>query len=89
MIDLEQVAIFKKFNGELDARTRMADSAERDLVSEDAWRQIERLLQDLYLVDAGLASQHYRHQLDVRLRETCRDAATVDAIRALARQRPL
>lgn len=86
MISLEKIAIFKKYNGDLDGRTRMADAQEKALVSDDDWRQIERMIQDLYLVETGLASQNYRAKVDAKLAEACSDATAVDAIKTLARE---
>lgn len=87
MIDLEKISIFCKYHGDLDGKTRMTSDREKALISDDDWHQIERMIQDLYLVEAGLASRNYRAKLDAALAESCSDAATVDALKALVLQR--
>lgn len=86
MISVEKISIFKKYLGDLDGKTLIGSVREQTLVNDDDWHQIQRMIQGLYLVEAGLATRNYRAKLDAELAESCSDAAAVDALKALARQ---
>ncbi|AMK77605.1 MULTISPECIES: hypothetical protein [Methylomonas] len=86
MINLEKVAIYRKFAGDIDGWARMASAAEKAMLTGDDWRQIDSFVQDFGLVKAGLASARYAEKLHARIVESITDAETLAALKELVEQ---
>jgi hypothetical protein len=86
MIDLEKIAIYKKFAGDIDGWARMASASEKAILTGDDWRQIDSFVQDFGLVQAGLASTRYAEKLHARIAESVSDAYTMAALKELGEQ---
>ncbi|MDT4290410.1 hypothetical protein RO575_12635 [Methylomonas sp. MO1] len=86
MIGLEKVAIYRKFAGDIDGWARMASASEKAILTGDDWRQIDSIVQDFGLVQAGLASTRYVEKLHARIAESVSDAYTMAALKELGEQ---
>jgi len=64
MISRAQMEVYAKYDGDVDARATFARSAERGLISEAVWRQVDRFREDLGRVRAGLATPEYAARVE-------------------------
>lgn len=69
MINLRKIEIFKKFSGDIDYFARVGTPQDKIDISDKDWSLIDSLIQDLELVDKGIASDSFVNSLDLRLKE--------------------
>lgn len=86
MINLEKIAIYRKFAGDIDGWARMASATEKATLTGDDWLQIDSFVQDFGLLKAGLASKRYAEKLHTRIAESVTDAETLAALQELGEQ---
>jgi|GEM_PF-774839 len=85
MITLEKIGVYQRYAGDLDAWARRAAAVEKTVITDDEWRWMDALVQDLELVQAGLASRRYAERLAARLAESVNDPEALALLNALAR----
>lgn len=62
-ITREQLEIFKKYSGDIDWIYRLNDEKGKALFdSNDSWRTISTLIEDIVLIDRGLVSDDYKNR---------------------------
>lgn len=83
MITQEKLRIYKKYDGSIDGWARSGRKKERNLMSDDDFSMIERLIQDLKLIDKGLAAEVYINDFYKRLNDNCDNAETIEQIKAM------
>jgi len=67
MITEEMLDIYSKFSGDIDGFTRTGSAHERSTISATQWLEIARLIQELHIVKASLASEQYSAQVEQSL----------------------
>lgn len=80
MITLKCIEIYEKYGGNGDGFLRCATSEERLLLNYRCWGLLDEFVQDLIIVKRGLASASFIELLDERLRKSCDDEATIQAL---------
>lgn len=83
MITQQKLDIFKKYAGDMDALGRAGNPADKDAISAHDWFVIGNLLQDIRLVNKGLASAAYADRAEEELKTACADAAVVEALKGM------
>ena len=83
MITKAKIEIYKKYKGDGDMFVRCMTKGERDIISNGDFGLIDDLLQNMEIVDKGLASQSFKDKLTNDLRETV-DIDCIDLIKQLA-----
>ena len=86
MINKEKMAVYQKYAGDMDGWARMASVAEKALISDADWYEINSFIQDYSLVKKGLASQRYADKLDARIEEATGSSEDRQALKALMMQ---
>ena len=86
MITLEKIDLYRKYSGDVDACVRTASPHARSIMSDGDWSEISAILQECFLVNAGLASARYTERISDRIAAATGDAATAEALRQLAAQ---
>lgn len=71
MITLRKIEIYRKFSGDIDHFARVSSHQDKIDISDKEWSLIDSLLQDLELVDKGLAADTFVKRLDERIKESC------------------
>ena len=86
MINKEKMAVYQKYAGDMDGWARMASVAEKALISDADWYEINSFIQDYSLVKKGLASQRYADKLDARIEAATPSPEDRQALKALMMQ---
>jgi ligand-binding SRPBCC domain-containing protein len=79
MITLNQLKIYSRYNGDVDAWARESSN---DVLSYHDWEVIEDLVQDLLLVKNHLVSWDYIYRVDKKLNETLASGKEVSYLRS-------
>ncbi len=82
MITRRKIKIYTKYEGDQDAGARGWSLFYE--MSDTDWGILERLIQDIILVNNGLASDDYAVALGKRLIENCDSPETIDRLKDLA-----
>ncbi len=80
MITENKLKLYAKYNGDIDEWARNNSKKELSIMSDDDWFLINGFIQDLTLVENGLASLGFRNSLNDRLKESCDTEKTIDKI---------
>lgn len=67
MITEEMLALYCRFDGDIDGFARAGLAHERVLISDQQWYELDALLQELHLAKANLVSAKYRAEIEQRL----------------------
>ncbi len=86
MITCRKIAVYQYFDGDIDGWVRMASIEQKQIISEEDWRLIESLLQDMYVINNGNASALFMEQVGACLSEHCEKTA-IEMLHAIAAQR--
>jgi hypothetical protein len=83
MLTLNKLKIFQQYSGDLNA-LRQTDSADKDAITSHDWFVIGNLIQDIKLVNRGLASPSYAGRAEEELRNACDNETTISELRKMA-----
>lgn len=84
MITQEKIKIYNSFQGDVDGWARMGSKKEKAIMSDGDWSLIDGLVQDIQLVEKGLASKEFSNTLHRRLVENCDNPETINQLRKVA-----
>ncbi|WP_139924828.1 hypothetical protein [Hymenobacter sp. DG01] len=62
MVTLEKLAIYRKYNGDIDSWVRCNIKSDTNIMDDADWYLISRLLSDLVLVENNLASDDLKNK---------------------------
>jgi hypothetical protein len=85
MLTLEKLRVYESFDGDIDGWARTARSGNPHDMTDADWFLIDELRQALHQVAAGLASSHYKAQVDKRLLDATDDEAVRERLLQLAK----
>jgi hypothetical protein len=71
MITEEKLKIFNRFNGDEDEFSRMGSDFEKKLFCKNEWMIIDRLYQDIELINKSLTSKLFEEETIIKLKENC------------------
>jgi len=83
MITQDKIKVYKRFDGDIDSWARSGSKNEKLVMNDGDWYMIEELIQDLSLVEKGLASVTFNNDLSNRLTENCDSEKTIQALKAI------
>jgi len=86
MITKAKLNIYKKYEGDGDMFVRCKNKSERDVIGNGDFGLIDDLLQNIEIVDKGLASQSFKDKLANDLREKV-DSDCIDLLKQLLMKR--
>ena len=84
MITKEKLKIYQSYKGDIDGWSRFAKGRQKEIFGDSDWSLIEGLIQDIKLVDRGLAANSYADDLITKLSTNCDYEETVVQLRDLA-----
>jgi hypothetical protein len=84
MITKAAVQVYREFNGNPNGYAQAVTPAQRAVLPERDWTLILDFIQDLYLVQQGLASPDYTARLERRLHDHCSGHEVIAALTGLA-----
>ena len=86
MLTEEKLKIYKRYHGDIDSWARSGTKKEKSIIDDNDWYTIDGLLQDLYLINKGVASEGFASSLSNRLKENCINNEVIEEIRKLGTQ---
>lgn len=88
MITQEKLKIYKKFNGDIDSWARSGRKKEKAIMEDKDWGMIDGFIQDLKLIDKGLAAEVYIDGVYKRMNDHCDSTVTIEEITFLMDKKP-
>lgn len=85
MITEKKLALYRKYKGNADMFQMAALPWQRNKIQQEDWTLISQLIQDLKLVNNGLAAESYKEAVLDRMKANCEDEKTIEALRKLAK----
>lgn len=81
MITLAKINIFKRYRGEIDNWARSGTKKEKIIMNDEDWYKINDFIQDLRIINNGLASQEFIKKIEVKLQIQCDSLETIQSIK--------
>ncbi|WP_342644622.1 hypothetical protein [Mucilaginibacter sp. CSA2-8R] len=88
MITTEKLNIYQRFNGDSHEWGQFGSEADKAAMDDDDWMIIDGLVQDICLVNTGLAADALIKSVDEKLDEYCADEYAIHALKSLALGKP-
>ncbi len=83
MVTSKHLRIYENYGGDGDMLIRTGSNEEKELMNYETWTLIDELIQNLELVEKGLASDNFKSQTLSKLKEVCDNEKTQEALRNL------
>ncbi len=83
MITRRKIEIYKKFSGDIDHFARVGTHQDKIDISDKDWSLIDSLLQDLEIVDKGLAADTFVIRLDELIKEFCESEGVLQELKRI------
>lgn len=83
MITRDKLKIYKKYSADIDGWARVGKKSELEIMNDDDWTLIDELLQNLELVEKGLASDSIKSQILDKLNGSCDSDKTKQELKSL------
>lgn len=80
MLTTAQLAVFINYQWDLRFFESQASTAEKELMSNVDWDEVNELLQDLRLYHQHLVSKEYARKILANLRQVCADEETAQIL---------
>lgn len=84
MITKEKLNVYKYFNGDIDGLARVGTAEQKALIGNKEWFTIDSLIQDIEMVNRGLAGQALMSVINERLLECCDSEETIQELKQIA-----
>lgn len=84
MITKEHLEIYKKYKGDGDGFIRCATLQERAIMDYEHWSLIDDLIQNLNLIDNGLASDSFIESTRKKMKINCENEETIYFLKAIS-----
>lgn len=84
MITIEKLLIFKEFKGDVDSWSRQSSINSEYYFESKDWTLIDNLIQDVIIVNNGLASKVFTDKLENDLLKNCDCNETMILLKNLA-----
>ena len=84
MITMANLKEYEEYHGYYDGFYMQKVKNGTNLTTDTEWYLINDLIQDVQLVDKGLASKEFSDNLQKRLRENCDNEGTITQLKELA-----
>jgi len=83
MITAEKLKIYKKCSGNIESWDRFGKKKDKSFLEYEEWELIDELIQNLELVEKGLASDSFKTQTLNKLNEICDSEKTKQELKSL------
>ena len=83
MITKEKIIVYQKMGGDIDHLERIGSKKEKKLMDGNTWSMIDGFIQDLGLIQKGLASLNFEREVLDRLEKETDCPQTIDEIKNL------
>lgn len=71
MLTAKKITTYNKYSGDIDMWARMRKSRELEIMSDEDWTLIDELIQNIGLIEKGLASKAFEAETINKLNEVC------------------
>lgn len=83
MVTENKIKVYKRYDGDIDVWARSGSKKEKSIMTDEDWYVIDGLIQDLSMVEKGLASSDFNENLNVKLKKICDSDSTVNQLQKL------
>lgn len=83
MITTEKLKIYKKYSGNIEGWDRFGKKKDKSFLEYEEWELIDELIQNLELVEKGLASDSFKSQTLDKLNSACDSENTKEELKSL------
>ncbi len=83
MINIEKIKIYNSYRGDVDGFGR-ASNRDKRIIDSSEFSFIESIIQDIKLIEKGLASENYISLVNKKLLENCNDMDTINYLKSSA-----
>ena len=83
MITLERLKIYKKYSGNIESWDRFGKKKDKGFLEYEEWELIDELIQNIELVEKGLASESFKSQTLNKLNDACDNEKTQQDLKTL------
>ena len=83
MITTEKLKIYKKYSGNIEGWDRFGKKKDKSFLEYEEWELIDELIQNLELVEKGLAADSFKTQTLNKLNEACDNEKTQQELKSL------
>ena len=83
MITTEKLKIYKKYSGNIEGWDRCGKKKDKSFLEYEEWELIDELIQNLELVEKGLASDSFKSQTLDKLNSACDSENTKEELKSL------
>lgn len=84
MISIQQIRIYQRFGGDADGLALIGTKDEKRAINGNDWALITDMVQDISLVNEGLASANYKAKLLKKLKSNCGDDEVITQLYQMA-----
>ena len=85
MLTKDKIKIYKSYKGDIDLWARTMKAKNKSVMNTSDWAMIEQLIQDIGLVERGLASTEYCKVVNERLQKNCDSNQTINELKKYAK----
>lgn len=86
MITKEKLEIYSKYGGLNDGLSLVGTEEQKKIFSDDDWSIIDGFVQDIIIVENGLASKKYTEDLKQKLNENCSSREVIEQLIEIANE---
>ena len=83
MITAEKLKIYKKYSGNIESWDRFGNKKDKKFLEYEEWELIDELIQNLELLEKGLASDSFASQTIDKLKKVCDSEKTQEELKFL------
>ena len=80
MITKDKINIYLKYNADIDSWARYGTKSDKNVLKDDDWYTIDKLIQNATLLKNNLASEKFKDKLNEEINNSCHDKTVIDKI---------
>jgi hypothetical protein len=85
MLTKEKIKVYISYNGDIDMWVRTGKANDKTVMNNSDWAMIEQLLQDIHLVEKGLASPESSKSVNESIQHNCDNNDTINELKQYAK----
>jgi hypothetical protein len=84
MLTVEKIRVYRKYGGDMDGLARAKKPDDSSLITNEEWFLIDSLVQKLFLIKSGKASQAYAERISVEVRQRVENEEVIRELMEIA-----
>jgi hypothetical protein len=84
MLTVEKIRVYRKYGGDMDGLARADKPDDASLITDEEWFLIDSLVQKLFLMKTGKASQAYAERISVEVHQCAESEEVIRELMEIA-----